>query len=759
MRLKRTIRFTLISCFMLLSFTTLTIVAVMAYLNGKHALTEHIGAQLEEAAFQALDKIDRLLFFAKEDLEAWAAAQVMQDVFADDPDGRITDTLMRFKRDYGIYAAIVCVNPQGRVVAASELHAVGQDVSQEPWFQEAANASDTSIGDLAYDRLIGGVAVPITTPIVDAHDDTQVIGFLSSRFNWSELYDILTGIQVNQAGQSEFGYAALINREGFLRVGPSFMLEEGEGEGEGEELSRRNFLTLGYRSAEAALKGQKGFVIEEDPVGDTWLIGYAGSQGHRDFAGLGWAILVMQNTDEAFAPITQLGRQFVCIGFVVGLFVLFLAVVISNQISAPIRRLMEATKIIATGDLTHTIHVRSRDELGELAGAFNRMTIDLSTSRDTLLVMTKELEQSLVLKDELIAKVSHELRTPLTSIKEGVSLMRERKLGDVTLEQQDFLATIDQDLERLAGLINHLLDVSKLEAGWLRLQRARVDVRPLIEAVVRQYHPIQGNRTIVAKDAEVPCVFVDADRVRQVLGNLLSNAIKATNDHGTIVFRTDQRGAHVVVSVEDNGTGIAQEDLPKLFQKFSQVGVRDPAKPRGTGLGLVICKELVGLHQGRIEVASELGQGTTFSAAFPIYTDAFALAASFEELQNLLSRMKDKTIGLVAIHVDARFTSSETGGGPRETLERLAHGMRQQVKQEDILLAIEPSWIVLLALTDAEGMRVVVERLRGIVPTLMAQMPGAPSVPVDIGSALYPDDGSDAKSLFARATSHIGTLS
>ena len=366
----------------------------------------------------------------------------------------------------------------------------------------------------------------------------------------------------------------------------------------------------------------------------------------------------------------------------------------------------------------------------------------LEEQEQQLRAANRRLEGLAVLKDELVAKVSHELRTPLTSIKEGLSLLLDNALGATTPEQRDFVQTMDADIDRLAELINNMLDLSKIEAGRMRLQRRRVNIADLVEATVRSYRTISGKRVIEQQTNGPLPVFADTNRLLQVFGNLFSNALKFTKDDGgRIMFTVGMRGAQVAVSVQDNGPGISPEDLPKLFQKFSQVGTQNPERPRGTGLGLLLCKEFVELHHGRIEVASTLGRGTTFTVLLPAYSDAFALRESVREL--LDQGGSNQTVGLVAI--DAELVIKDE---PERTaaLERLAEEVRHSLHRGDAVLAMEPYWVVVVAAIDHDGLAAILARLRKSL---------AQAAQLRFGAAEYPADGKDAEALFACASTAL----
>lgn len=259
-----------------------------------------------------------------------------------------------------------------------------------------------------------------------------------------------------------------------------------------------------------------------------------------------------------------------------------------------------------------------KNALGQLIGvsAIARDITEKKLAEEALRIANARLAELVALKDEFVASVSHELRTPLTAIKEGVSLIIDRVVGPLNEEQEDFLKTIDESVNRLNELINNLLDLSKIEAGRFRLFRQRTSLPKVIDTLLASYKTISGHRTVQTVAQDVPDVFADSDRLLQILGNLFSNAIKFTQDNGTIIISAQKKEGYVAVSVEDNGVGIAKEDVPKLFKKFSQVGKK---QAQGTGLGLSLVKQLVEMHQGTIFVTSKPGKGACFTFTLPIY--------------------------------------------------------------------------------------------------------------------------------------------
>ena len=366
---------------------------------------------------------------------------------------------------------------------------------------------------------------------------------------------------------------------------------------------------------------------------------------------------------------------------------------------------------------------------------------ELQERSKSLEAANKRLEELNRLKDEFVAAVSHEFRTPLTAIKEGASLIRDEVLGKVNSEQKDFLTTIDESVDRLAELINNMLDLAKIEAGRMEFKRRKVAIKDLVKTTLKNYQTVVGDRKLKVENLEVSEVFVDPNKVLQIFGNLLSNAIKFTKDDGTITFQATEEKGEVAISVEDDGVGISKEDLPKLFQKFSQVGTAKN-QFKGTGLGLALCKEIVEVHKGRIGVTSEPGKGSRFNFTLPVYTSKLALQESFQEQLEIAKGLHKETVGLIAIESDSL----------KEHLNDTVEFLHKNLHSTDTIVTVEPSWIVVLAATDAKGVSAIIERLPNI---LKEQTPHS----LDLGAALYPEDGADVHHLFNKATTTLNHIS
>jgi signal transduction histidine kinase len=234
----------------------------------------------------------------------------------------------------------------------------------------------------------------------------------------------------------------------------------------------------------------------------------------------------------------------------------------------------------------------------------------------------RELERANKLQADFSAMIAHDLRSPLVNILGVVEVMMQGVFGAVTEEQSKWLARLQANARGLVDLISDFLDLSKLESGYIDLQRQRVALGEIIERSIENFRLIAANRKISLRgtvDSALPPVDADPRRLDQVLNNLISNAIKFTPEGGEVEVAAASAGHDQArLSVRDNGEGIAPEEIGQIFEKYRQGGNVRQAKEKGTGLGLVICKMIVEAHGGRIWAESEPGKGSVFYVSLPL---------------------------------------------------------------------------------------------------------------------------------------------
>jgi signal transduction histidine kinase len=231
-----------------------------------------------------------------------------------------------------------------------------------------------------------------------------------------------------------------------------------------------------------------------------------------------------------------------------------------------------------------------------------------------------KLKKAMEAKADLVNMVSHDLRIPLTAIKEGIGIVLAGEAGAINDEQKDFLGLAKTNIDRLTRLITDFLDIQKIAADRQRFNIQQNDVNELISDVHRTMKPVARQKGIdfrIELEERLPRINFDYDGITRVVTNLVSNALRFTTEGG-IVIRTKKDNSRIVVAVSDTGCGISTEDMKLLFTKYGQLSSATFKDEESTGLGLVISKQIVEYHGGKIWVESQPGRGSTFYFYLPV---------------------------------------------------------------------------------------------------------------------------------------------
>jgi signal transduction histidine kinase len=319
------------------------------------------------------------------------------------------------------------------------------------------------------------------------------------------------------------------------------------------------------------------------------------------------AALIAANT-TAYADSEHL---FIAVAAATVVLALLLGFILSWSLVVPLKRVNTRLAAIAEGDFSGHVEVPNRDELGVLAANLNRTNEELGR-------LYRELESASRHKSEFLASMSHELRTPLNAVIGFSEVLLDRLFGDLNEKQADYITDIHTSGRHLLALINDILDLSKIEAGRMELQLGTVVLADVIEspvALMRERATRNGISLRLDVDSSAGAVDADERKLKQVLFNLLTNALKFTDRGGHVEVTARGEDDHVLVTVRDDGTGIALADQARIFEEFEQAG--GSGAQEGTGLGLALSRRIVELHGGRLWVESAPGKGSTFTFTVP----------------------------------------------------------------------------------------------------------------------------------------------
>jgi two-component system, NtrC family, sensor kinase len=398
--------------------------------------------------------------------------------------------------------------------------------------------------------------------------------------------------------------------------------------------SRRLGMDLGeLPQVVAELKeGAEPVTFGKDPDGSSVLTAAAGLDR------LSWHIFFEQPLRTALQPVYNLLYRTGAL-LAVGILLAVLAgMLLARQMTVPIRALQVGARQLESSNFGHRIKVKAADEIEELAERFNHMADQLQESYGRLeqkvAERTRDLQQTVreldkkghelaianSHKDQFFANMSHELRTPLNGMLGFSELLVDGLYGNLPDKALEILDLIQKDGRHLLSLINDVLDISKIDAGQLKLSLDDYSLGAIVDTVVATTGSLARAKDIEVKAVVPPDLPVgrgDERRLTQVLLNIVGNAIKFT-DTGSVEIRVNAVNGHFNIAVQDTGPGIPPEHQGRIFEEFQQVDNSSTRQKGGTGLGLSISRRLINVHGGNIELQSTLGVGSTFNIIVPV---------------------------------------------------------------------------------------------------------------------------------------------
>ena len=694
---------------------------------GQHRVTDQVGASVTLLADQMQDKLDRALY--ERYREIGNTSVLLERISAADPIGGARAWLDELQKGYPDYAWIGLTDSKGTVRTATSSILEGADVSNEAWFKDGA--TEQTVGDVQdYPALTANLGsagtrryVPISAPVRDAGGTT--VGVLAALLDWSWIDEVRDSLFGTTSARSEQIF--VLNKAGIVILGPPNLTGQ----------------PLALASVKSAVAGASQYAIERWPDGRDYVTGFARTDGYRNFAGLGWIVLVREDAEIALAPVRRLQRQTLawCIGLAaIGALAAWL---LSQRISAPILRLAGAADAMRRGDDVRIPDVRDYAEVDVLSRSLATLVAELKNrqealaqlnvsleaqvsertsellSRNIALTMAREdAEAATAAKSRFLAAASHDLRQPLHAMTLFARALSRRVSGS---EAPKLVEQLEISLVSLKEMFDSLLNISRLDAGLIRPHVATVSVNDVLQRISEAFRA-----EAEAGGLRFRCRAIDASIVTDpalletMLRNLVANALKFTRSGG-ILLAARRRQGRVAFTVYDTGSGIPADQQQRVFGEFERAQQDASGTNEGLGLGLSIVKRYAGLLKIDIELRSHPGRGTAITLLMPdAGTGAVPVSASAPDA----SREPTSFTGLHVLLVDddhmilAAMTREltdrgcvVTGCASSEEAERaLVHGLRADVAIVDFNLGGDDTGVAVLGR---------IERARGRMPALI----------------------------------------
>jgi two-component system NtrC family sensor kinase len=565
--------------------------------------------------------------------------------------GKVAGCLDAIRRDFGL-DVLNLTDPLGRVVIRSRRFdaPVGDDVARDP-FVALALRKEVSAGtrivpreellregeDLAARARFQFVPTPMAAARAEDHEDNGmmlvaaapvladgvVLGVLTGGLLFNRNYDLVDRVkEIVFKGEKyeghDIGTATLFQDD--LRIATNVLDNQG-GRAVGTRVSRE--------VKEAVLDRGETYVGRAFVVTAWYITAY---RPIKDIAGKTVGMLYVGMLERPYIDLrNRVMATFAGIAGLCALFLLGLLSFVARRMTRPLAVMVDATGKIASGDLAHRVQVESRDEIGQLARAFNRMTDELSLAREDLTQWgqtlerrveerTRELRETqdqLVVSEKLAslgkmaAGVAHEINNPLTSILINSHLLLERP--GRAADEVETLNLIADETTRCAGIVGGLLEFARQTPS----QAAPTDINDVIErtlVLLEMQASVRNIRIERTLDRDLPAIEIDKNKIQQVFSNLAINACEAMPSGGTLAVSSlmSRDGTHIEITFTDTGVGISKENIPRLFDPFFTT------KSFGTGLGLAVSYGIIRSRGGEILVRSEVGKGTEFTVRIPL---------------------------------------------------------------------------------------------------------------------------------------------
>ena len=713
--------------FLLITLIPMLIIGIISNIISKNSLEEAIIKHLNDLSRDCGRKISFFIDARYSDIAYFSQAHVFKTGNIKAQQAIIDETI----KECQYYDVIHLIDKDGEIIASSERSAIGELRDERENFQEALKTKqgDVFFREPYYSKASGNYVIGFMTPITDAQNK-EVIKVLATRVKMDFIISRIHSLDTRTVGKD---HTWLLNSKAQILAGPN----------KDDFLNKHRLCD--YKVIKELLAGKNGIIKYTNDKGENVISSKWALKGEGDFDGWGWGIIVTELESKAFAAVYQL-RNIVFISFVViSVLVIILIIVVSGNISNPIKQITSVVDKVAKGDLSIKIEsFKTGDEIEELAISFNKMTEDLVQAEEKLKeseekcrLIVENSAESIALIDktgkylflnnasakllngvpeDIIGKSLHDtfpekqademlnsiyevikskkglygetkvtvnsgerwylanvqpcfdiseninaavvISTDITDRKEAENELKKSRehLRELNTTKNKFFSLLGHDLrspfnsiigfseilyneteafskaeiKKIAegiyntsretyNLLNNLLEWSGTQTGRIKFEPVKTGIYDIVISTVDLLNDTAKKKDI-SVSVDIPehlQVFADRNMTTTVVRNLLSNAIKFTHKKGSIKIGAQDTGKSVEIFIADTGVGIKPEDIKKLFRIDASFSKPGTAKEKGTGLGLIICKEFIAINNGDIRVESEIGKGSRFIVRLP----------------------------------------------------------------------------------------------------------------------------------------------
>lgn len=571
-----------------------TLLGILAERNGRSSLQSVIGRELAREAGHTAERLSTLIRIEHETLRSFAKQDVMREIHVLDLDKRIARALQTLQSGGPSRIGYIVVNDSNEVIATSDPHLLRSPPAwARPTIFEPAIMGFVPIAS-------DGGGLLIATPILDPDQPTQRLGTLLGKLDWSLLTDVTDAVREELSSQGIAAEIAITNAEdSVLRRSPT---RQPPG---ADAMTLRTLSRAGLPTPDFVVDGETGFIA---------------GRASFDTGQEGWGLLVIEPLSHALAPADRLrNRLLMTIGIALAV-ALTVAGFVARRVLRPLDELTTAIRDVSLGDPTGAlVPVRSDDEVGTLAGAFNRMISDLDETQRHLVEAEK-----FALVGELAAGVAHEVRTSLGVLRSSAQILGRSLEATINPAAREMIDMVGAEVDRLSRVVDDLLTLDHRRPMDMRPTALSIPIQAAIEFVTPQARekgvqidalpPLSTSEPTSEPESRlIPVVLCDREAIQQVCVNLLSNAVSALPQGKRIEIRIEAPSENsAAVTIRDNGAGVPQELRERIFDPFVT------GRATGVGLGLTFVKRVIHAHRGTVVLVEGSEPGACFRLVLPL---------------------------------------------------------------------------------------------------------------------------------------------